>query len=120
MAFFEARTGYNASTLSISQEVLQKLGMLANGNVVIQSQNRHNPLDVAATPGGPSGTAWRARFYCTNCHAERILLMETLLSEPELVKQMDWCKGHKHLGPVKVTTSGAIEDLDPERKLKEF
>jgi hypothetical protein len=120
MAFFEAKTGYNASTLSISQEVLQKLGMMANGNVMIQSQNQRNGFDQPTTPGGPSGTAWRARLYCTNCHAEKILLMETLLSEPELVKQMDWCKAHRHLGPAKITTSGAIEDLDPERKLKEF
>jgi hypothetical protein len=120
MAFFQAMTGYNASTLSISQEVLQKLGMLANGNVVIQSQNQPNCFDQPASPGGPSGTAWRARFYCTNCHAAKVLLMETLLSEPELVKQMDWCKEHKHTRPLAVATSGTVEDLDPERQLKEF
>jgi len=114
---FDLTQGYKASTISVSQEILQKLGQLANGNVMIQMKTFKHSAD-------PEGAAYDARFKCTRCNASQSMPMDTLLNEAKLLIAMDWCKAHRHDDLKKQTpmSSGRpiAESLDLERELKDL
>lgn len=103
----EFGTGYKASTVSVSQEILQKLGQLANGNVMIQMMTHPHASD-------PAGAAYRARYKCTKCNAAEIIPMDVLFDEDLLLKSMEWCKAHRHEAPKKFTVK-----VNPENLLEE-
>ena len=105
---FSSGSGYKASTLTASQEVMKWLILNSDGNVAIQTFNRPHVAD-------PEGVACEARLYCTKCKESRPFSIDCFRDESSIIDKLGWAKQHKH----GIVSQEADTPTTPgERKLK--
>jgi hypothetical protein len=114
MALSMTRSGYKASTVLASVNVMRVLILNADGNVTIQTKNYPSPSD-------PDGVTEEVRLYCTKCQASKHFGFAAMFDESQLIQELEWAKLHKHLdGKAIVIAQDEVETpkLESERKLK--
>jgi hypothetical protein len=111
---FASRTGYKASTVLASVNVMRHLIMNADGNVTIQTKNYPHPND-------PDGVTEEVRLYCEKCQASKQFEFTVMFDESRLIQELEWAKRHKHAdGKALVSVQDEVETpkLESDRKLK--
>jgi len=112
MAIFHTRSGYKASTVLASHEVMKWLILNANGNVSIQTKNYPHPSD-------PDGVTEEVRFYCQACKASKVFEFAVMFDESRLLQKLEWAKAHKHDGGSLIVQEPVpAETTAGDRKLK--
>jgi hypothetical protein len=89
MALTMARTGYKASTVLASHNVMKFLILNGDGNVSIQTKNYPHPAD-------PDGVTEEVRLYCAKCQASKHFAFTAMFDESALLQELEWAKNHKH------------------------
>ena len=89
MALTMARTGYKASTVLASHNVMKFLILNGDGNVSIQTKNYPHPAD-------PDGVTEEVRLYCAKCQASKQFAFVAMFDESALLQELEWAKNHKH------------------------
>jgi hypothetical protein len=89
VTIFTGGTGYKASTILASQEVMKLLILNSDGNVVVQTYNHPHISDSA-------GATDVGRLYCQKCKAAKLLNIEVFLNENKFLAELEWAKDHKH------------------------
>jgi hypothetical protein len=111
---FVSRTGYKASTVLASVEVMRVLIMNANGNVTIQTKNYPHPND-------PDGVTEEVRLYCEKCQASKQFEFNVMFDESRLIQELEWAKRHTHTdGKTLIVVQDEVNTpkLESDRKLK--
>jgi hypothetical protein len=111
MAMYQVRSGYKASTILASQEVMKWLILNAKGNVNIQTKNYPHPAD-------PDGVTEEARLYCQQCKASKVFEFTAMLDEARLIQELEWAKAHKHDAGALYVQEPVPAESTGERKLK--
>ena len=113
MALTMARTGYKASTVLASHNVMKFLILNGDGNVSIQTKNYPHPAD-------PDGVTEEVRLYCAKCQASKQFAFTTMFDKSALLQELEWAKGHKHTDGKTLIIEQESAPVEPsgDRKLK--
>jgi hypothetical protein len=100
---------YQASTVTVSQDVMKWLILNSDGNVVIQTKNYPHVAD-------PKGATSEARLYCTKCKVFTTLQIDAIKHTDTILAELEWVKEHAHKNFIVLDVEAKVPN--GERKLK--